>query len=178
MSAPDRAPRPHLILVGLPGAGKSTVGRALAQRLGAPFLDFDEEIERREGKSIARIFAEHGEPHFRRLERTLTEELRSAAGMVLSPGGGWITNPDVVALVRPPARIIYLRVGVETALRRLGSARATRPLLQRPDPLAELRGLYERRRALYEAADLSLDTEAYSFQQLIQTLAELAPISG
>src|SRR5215207_8822569 len=72
----------HLILVGLPGVGKSTVGAAVAERLGRPFLDFDAEIERREGKSVADIFAERGEAAFRDLERALTEEARTAPGMV------------------------------------------------------------------------------------------------
>lgn len=170
--------RPHLVLVGLPGAGKSTVGRAAAERLGWPFLDFDEEIERRESRSITRIFAESGEEYFRQRELELTEALRDAPGMVLSPGGGWITSARAVATLRPPARILYLRVRPEIALRRLGAERATRPLLQRPDPLAELRGLYDRRRALYETADHALDTEAYTFQQLIEKVAELASISG
>src|ERR1044072_6860459 len=90
--------RPHLVLVGLPGAGKSTVGKAVAGRLGRTFFDFDLEIERRQGKTIAEIFGEKGEGHFRELERALTEELRLMGNMILAPGGGWVTSPDVVRL--------------------------------------------------------------------------------
>ena len=77
----------HLVLVGLPGSGKSTVGRAVAKRLSRPFLDFDAELERRAGISVARIFAERGEAAFRGLEYSLTQELAAAPPMVLAPGG-------------------------------------------------------------------------------------------
>ena len=96
---------------------------------------------------------ERGEPYFRKRERELTEELTLVGNMVVSPGGGWITDPDVVALVRPPSRLIYLRVHPETALKRLGPMRAMRPLLMRPDPHAELERLLEARKAAYESAD-------------------------
>ena len=169
---------PHLVLVGLPGAGKSTVGRALAERLGRSFLDLDREIERREGATVSALFAERGEHYFRQRERELTEELRQSGGMVLSPGGGWITNPDVVALLRPPARIIHLQVRPETALERLGPERQTRPLLMRPDPLAALRRLQAERKALYAAADLAVDTEGLDIQRVVEKLAELAGSPG
>ena len=169
---------PHLVLVGLPGAGKSTVGLALAERLGRSFLDLDREIERREGASVSALFAERGEHYFRQRERELTEELRQSGGMVLSPGGGWITNPDVVALLRPPARIIHLQVRPETALERLGPELRTRPLLMRPDPLAELRRLQADRKALYAAADVAVDTEGLDIQRVVAKLAELAGSPG
>ena len=172
-SAADPA-RPHLILVGLPGAGKTTVGESTAQRLGRPFLDFDREIERREGASVAQIFAERGEAYFRQRERELTAELATVGGMVLSPGGGWITNSEVVALLRPPGRIIYLDVTPATALRRLGPERGTRPLLARADPLAEIERLYEQRRPVYAAADHTVNTEIITAQQVIDRVVELA----
>ena len=91
--------KPHLILVGLPGSGKTTVGQAVAEKTGRTFLDLDLEIERREGESISQIFGEKGEEYFRRRERELTAELRLVGNMIVSPGGGWMMNPDVVALV-------------------------------------------------------------------------------
>jgi shikimate kinase len=163
-----------LVLVGLPGAGKSTIGRAVAERLGRTFLDFDLEIERREGKTIAEIFGEKGEGHFRGLERALTEELRLMGNMILAPGGGWVSNPDVVALIRPPARLIYLRVRPETALKRLGSERSTRPLLMRPDPLGELRRLLTARKALYESADHVIEAELLAVEEVIKRVSSLA----
>src|SRR5215212_3506139 len=96
--------KPHVILVGLPGAGKSTIGLAAAERLQRTFLDFDAEIVRREGAPITAI---------------------------LAPGGGWITSPDVVAMLRPPGLLIYLKVSPEKALERLGADRLSRPLLSR-----------------------------------------------
>lgn len=176
--SPIDASRPHVVLVGLPGSGKTTVGEGVATALGRPFLDLDREIERREGMTIAQIFGERGEYAFRQLERALTEELKEVGGMVLSPGGGWIASPENVLLLRPPARFIYLRVRLETAIKRLGPQRSTRPLLVRPDPLGELRRLYESRKAAYEGSDESVDTERLSAQQVIDTVVELVRRAG
>ena len=176
--SPIDASRPHVVLVGLPGSGKTTVGEGLATALGRPFLDLDREIERREGMTVAQIFGERGEYAFRQLERALTEELKEVGGMILSPGGGWIASPENVLLLRPPARFIYLRVRLETAIKRLGPQRSTRPLLVRPDPLGELRRLYEARKTAYEASDESVDTERLSVQQVIQAVTELVRRSG
>lgn len=164
---------PHVILVGLPGCGKTTVGRAVAERLNRPFLDLDEEIERREGESIGQIFGERGEAYFRQLERQLTEEVRECGGMIVSPGGGWAANPGLVALLRPPGRLVYLRVRPETALERLGANRSLRPLLSRPDPLAELKRLHVARRVGYESADWFVDTELHGLQWVIDEVAGL-----
>jgi shikimate kinase len=170
----ERPAHPHLILVGLPGSGKTSVGRAVAARLGRQFLDFDEEIERREGQSVARIFAERGEAYFREIERALTEEMRLAgAGMVLAPGGGWITIPGVVGLLRPPGTVIYLAARPETALERMGPLQSRRPLLADPDPLAALKRLLERRERLYlAAADAVIDTESLDLQGVIRQVVD------
>jgi len=165
---------PHTILVGLPGAGKSTVGRAVAERLGRTFLDFDSEIERREAKTIAELFGEKGEGYFRELERNLTEELRQLGNMILAPGGGWVANAEVVALLRPPARMLYLRVRPETALKRLGAERSTRPLLMRPDPLGELKRLLAARRIAYESADAIIEVELLDLEEVIKRVATFA----
>jgi shikimate kinase len=161
-------------LVGLPGSGKTTVGEAVAERLGRTFLDLDQEIERREGRSINDIFGEKGEPYFRRREEELTAELTLVGNMVISPGGGWVSNPANVALLRPPGRLIYLRVSPDTAFRRLGPTRAMRPLLMRPDPLGELERLFNERRAAYESADAVVDTELYALQKVIEKVLALA----
>ncbi len=166
--------KPHLILVGLPGAGKSVVGEALADRLKRSFLDFDREIERREGSSISEIFAVRGEPHFRQLEVTLTLELRQCGNMVVAPGGGWVTNKGVVEIIRPPAMLVYLKVHPETALKRLGAERAARPLLSRPDPLAELKRLLADREKLYSQADHVVSAEVLDVKRLVDKLVELA----
>ena len=167
----------HLILVGLPGAGKSTTGRMLARRLRRPFMDFDVELARREGRTVAEIFAERGEAYFRALEASLSAELVDAAPMVLAPGGGWMANREAVALLRTRGRIIYLRVSPETALRRMGRGYARRPLLRGPDPLDALRRLYAERDVLYSAADHVFDTERFYQQQLTSVIASLADVS-
>jgi shikimate kinase len=169
----DRSGTPHLILVGLPGVGKTTIGRAAARRLGRSFIDFDQEIERRAGMEVREIFRIEGEEHFRALEFALTEELSSSGGMVLSPGGGWITQQRSVELLRSAGRIIYLRASPEAVARRLRRVE-TRPLLAGRDPVVALRELYEKRRPLYETADVVLDTESLVKQQLIAKIVELA----
>ena len=171
-------PKRHLILVGLPGVGKTTAGAGVARRLGRRFIDFDVEIERREGMRVAEIFTAKGEAHFRALERELTAELIRADGAVLAPGGGWIMNPGVVALVRPNASIIYLRARPDTALRRMGANRSARPLLQGSDPLAALAALLAEREAAYSAADHVIDTDLLDPQQVMDKIAELASASG
>ena len=168
----------HLVLVGLPGCGKTTVGQAVAAQLGRAFLDLDQEIERREGADVATIFAEKGEPYFRERERAVTSELAEIGGLVVSPGGGWITNADAFTILQQRARIIYLKVKPETALKRMGSSRTSRPILVRPDPLGELRRLLVERGGAYERADDVIDTEGMTAQQVIAKVASLAPRRG
>jgi shikimate kinase len=168
----------HLVLVGLPGAGKSTVGRQLAKRLGRPFLDFDIEIERRSGLTVSRIFAEQGEAAFRALELSLTRELVGAPPMVLAPGGGWVTNEGVMALLRPPGRIVHLRVSPAEALRRLLRSRVPRPLLRQANPSVVIERLWEQRRGLYKEADLELDVENLTSQQVMDSIVALAHVGA
>ena len=164
----------HLVLVGLPGSGKSTVGRAVAKRLSRPFLDFDAEIERREGLSVARVFAERGEAAFRGLEYSLTQELSAAPPMVLAPGGGWVTIPGAMALLRPPGRIIHLQISPKEALRRLTRSRIVRPLLAQADPAMAMQALWDRRSGLYAMADVTVSVEAIDSQRLIDSVVALA----
>lgn len=162
-----------MVFVGLPGVGKTTIGRAVARQLRRKFLDFDQEIERRAGMEVREIFRLKGEDHFREMEFALTEELSTTGGMVLSPGGGWITQARSVELLRSNGRIIYLRASPEAVARRLRRVE-TRPLLAGRDPVVVLRELYQKRRALYETAHTVLDTENVARQQLIAKVVELA----
>jgi shikimate kinase len=169
VSAADPS-KPHIVLVGLPGAGKSTVGKLLGDKLQKSFLDFDTELERRQGMPISQIFGELGEGGFRELEKKLTGELQELGNMVLAPGGGWVSDPETVALIRPPAILVYLRVRPETALRRLNSAPQSRPLLNRPDPLAEITRLFEARKLSFQSADIEVSAEIHTPEQVMQEI--------
>jgi shikimate kinase len=164
---------PHLILVGLPGAGKSTVASLLADALGRPLLDFDAEIVRREGMTIPEIFGQFGEGHFRELEHRLTLELREMGGMILAPGGGWVSRADNIALLRPPGRLVYLKVSTSVALQRMGASATGRPLLQRPHPKGELDRLLSARILAYEAADLVVNVDHVDPHQVTHRIIDL-----
>lgn len=163
------------MLVGIPGAGKSTVGHELARRLQRPFLDLDADIEARAGMPVRELFASHGEPHFRRLEREATERLaRADAPMVVAPGGGWITVPGLVSLVRPPAVLVWLRLSPASALARLGDGIASRPLLQGADPLALLTALLASREPFYLQADHAVSVELMTVDEVVDAIVALA----
>ena len=163
---------PHLVLVGLAGAGKTTVGQLLAEALGRSFLDFDAEITRRLGMSIPEIFGQRGEGFFREQETALTGELRELGGMVLSPGGGWLSSGENRALLCPPGRLIYLKVSPDVAIHRMGSATAGRPLLNRPDPRGELERLLQSRRELYEAAEIVVSVDHIDAKRVSERILE------
>ncbi len=163
----------HLVLVGLPGAGKSSVGSGLAARLKARFVDLDREITRRTGRTPHMIITDDGEEAFRQLEFDTTAELVTLEPAVVAPGGGWVTRPRTVALIRPPAKLVHLRVSPDVALRRLGSGIVARPLLDGSDPRAVLMALAEARESFYGSADWVVDTEAITVQEVIHMLVEL-----
>ncbi|MGI8618317.1 MAG: shikimate kinase [Gemmatimonadaceae bacterium] len=161
-----------VFLIGLPGAGKSTIGKAVATKLLIPFVDLDRDIEIFSGKSIPVIFSEDGEIRFRQLEADATQRLPRTPAIV-APGAGWISNEAVRVLVPRAGPTIYLRVEPRTAALRLGAGAADRPLLA-GDPEKELDRLLAVRQQLYESADAVVDTEQYPIDQVIQRTAELA----
>lgn len=128
-------------------------------------MDLDAEIVRAAGRSIEAIFAQEGEAHFRALERQATVRLRGAPACVVAPGGGWAADPETVALLRPPARMTYLKVTPAEAGRRLGRTAQSRPLL-RGDPVAALERLLAARQDAYRRADCVIDTELLSLQEV------------
>jgi shikimate kinase len=164
---------PHLILVGLAGSGKTTVGMTVAERLGRPFLDLDREILKREGKgSVGEVFRERGESWFRQLEADITVELAGRRGMVIAPGGGWIMTQRSVDAMRSAAYLIYLKVTPERAIERIGSDRENRPLLDHPDPAGQLRQQLEVRGPKYEEADLVINTETLTSKEVADIVIE------
>jgi shikimate kinase len=169
---------PHIVLVGLPGSGKSTVGPLLAAELKAQFVDLDLEIERRARMPISEIFASRGEQEFRAMERAMTQELAIRSGMVISAGGGWMLDEANIAVLRPPARIIHLKVSVPTALSRLGPEINRRPLLAGPAAEARLKELLAARMPLYSRADAEIETEGLTPQQVTSFGLRLASAWG
>ncbi len=147
------------MLVGFMASGKSSVGAELARRLGWEHLDLDREIEAREGCTVAEVFRESGEARFRAREAELTAELAGRSGMVLTPGGGWITNPALLDRLGPGTLSVWLRVSPEAVLERLGPRRGERPLLDVPDPLPTIRRLLAEREPLYRRAALAVPTD-------------------
>jgi shikimate kinase len=140
--------RPVLVLVGPPGAGKTTVGTRVAQRLDVPFRDTDQDIESTAGRSIADIFVDDGEPRFRELERAAVEVALTDHRGVLALGGGAVLDPDTRQRLTDH-QVIYLSVGLAAAAKRVGLAR-DRPVLAL-NPRAQLHQLLEARRPLYES---------------------------
>ena len=146
-----------LVLVGLMGAGKSTVGRRLAARLKLPFKDADEEIEAAAGMSVADIFACHGEPGFRDGERRVIARLLHEGPMVLATGGGAYMDPRTRARITETAISVWLRADLPVLMRRVRK-RSNRPLLRTPDPEETMRNLMEARHPVYALADLTVES--------------------
>ena len=162
----------QVVLVGLPGAGKSTVGEILAGLLGWSFRDFDREIEAEVGVTVAEIFARAGEIRFRELEADLTKRLASQHQVVFAPGGGWITNEDLPGLLAADSVIVWLRVTPEVALTRLRATGVTRPLLQVQDALDRLQHLLDERRKHYERAHVAFDTDELTPRAVAELIFE------
>jgi shikimate kinase len=153
---PWRAPK-TVALVGLMGAGKSSIGRRLAQTLGLPFTDADAEIEAAAGASIEEIFARDGEATFRNGERRVIARLLDGPPQVLATGGGAFMDQSTRSLIRRRAISVWLRADVETLLARVGR-RNHRPLLKSGDPRTVLTRLVEERYPVYAEADITVDT--------------------
>ncbi|QDH13871.1 shikimate kinase [Formicincola oecophyllae] len=176
----SQATQASIVLVGMMGAGKSTVGRHLAQQLDCPFADVDREIERAEQCSVADIFAQRGEGAFRHLERvTIKRLLKSApAGgvQVIALGGGAWAQPEVRHMVRatPHCRSVWLQADPATLRQRVAKQQPTRPLLAGTDPEAALECLLAQRAAAYGEAEIHLPAQGGVEQILAALLAKLA----
>jgi len=168
-------------LVGMPGSGKSTVGRHLSRRLGLPFVDMDQRLEQQLGCSIRSYFDQHGEAAFREHEAVLLAQLADEPGdMVLSTGGGVVLRPENRATLREGfTHVMYLRASADDIFRRLRHDR-TRPLLQVADPLERLRELYRTRDPLYrEAAHYVIETGRPSVHTLVNmVMMQLEMVPG
>jgi len=146
--------RRSIVLIGMMGVGKSSVGRRLAARLGIPFVDADAEIEKAAGMSVADIFARHGEENFRSGEARVIARLLEGGPQVLATGGGAFMNVDTRDVIRAKGISVWLKAELDVLLRRVSKRRNERPLLQTADPAETLRVLLAEREPTYARADL------------------------
>ncbi len=152
-------PHPVIALLGLRGAGKTTVGRRLARKLGVPFVELDRLVEEAADLSLAEIFALHGEPYYRRLERECLERLLGERQpLVLATGGGIVTSKGTFALLRRRAATLWLRAGPEDHWDRVVLQGDKRPMADHPAAMHELRRLLRERAHLYAKASYNVDT--------------------
>jgi len=163
----------HIVLIGLPGAGKTTVGRMVAERLHAGFVDIDNVLIRKEGKPIAMIFAEKGEQAFREMERKEVDAALANEPAVIAPGGGWAAQPGALDGARSRGYFVYLKARAEVAAGRAEPS-GTRPVLMGDDPLARMRELFTTRDPFYAKADATVLTEAKSAENVAAEVAKLA----
>jgi shikimate kinase len=164
----------RIALVGFMGAGKTVVGRRLAGRLGWRHLDLDDEVERLAGRSVATIFARQGEAAFREMEADATRRLAMVSGVVISTGGGWVTQPEAFRMLGPAAVHVWLRVGPEIALARVTGPRSRRrPLLEVPDPAATILRMLRDREPLYSRAEIVVETDGLTPGQVAVEIARL-----
>ena len=167
-----------LILVGLPGSGKSTVGRSLARRLGLPFNDSDHVLEQRIGCSIRSFFDREGETAFRDIEQSVLRELADAGQGVLATGGGAVLRQANREALRAAGQVIYLRSTPDEVFRRLRHD-VNRPLLQVDDPLERLRTLHAERDPLYrQTAHFVIETGRPSVPTLVNMILMQLELAG
>ncbi len=168
----NEAMRPNIALVGFMGTGKTAVGKCLAERLAMRFVDMDDVIVERQGKPIARIFDEDGEPAFRAMERALVQELAEQQGLVIGAGGGVVLNPDNIRDFGRTGHVVCLSLDPETILERLANDRS-RPLLEGEDKARKIRETLAARKPLYDAVPLQVDRNGLDIGQTVERILAL-----
>jgi shikimate kinase len=169
MARPALCPEKSIALIGMMGAGKSTVGRRLAKRLGLPFVDADDEIEAAAGLSVAEIFERYGEAHFRDGERRVLARLIEGPPRVIAAGGGAFMDPDTRALMLARCTAIWLDVEVGILAERVGR-RDHRPLLKGQDPLTRLRDLAALRNPVYAEAHIRIHGGGLAHEKTVELI--------
>lgn len=160
-----------LFLIGMPGSGKSTIGRGLAKLLGRQFIDLDQQIEARCGVAIPVIFEIEGEQGFRKRETQVLSEVAQQPDVVVATGGGAILAPENQAILRDQGMVVYLKATVDELLRRT-SRDKNRPLLATNDPRAKLEQLFQVRGPIYESlADMVVESGSTSVASVVQKIA-------
>jgi shikimate kinase len=169
--------RRHVVLVGLSGAGKTTVGALVAAALDGPFVDLDAEVERRAGKTLGRLFADDGEPAFRIRESACGRDALAGPPVILAAGGGYFENAENRSAAGRSGLVVYLSVGIDTAVARLRGG-ADRPMLGGPDQAQRLRQLLARREKGYLEAEHTVVTDGRSPAEVAAEVASLARRHG
>ena len=159
-----------VVLVGMPGCGKSAIGRRLAQRLELPFVDADDEIELAAGKAITDIFKDHGEPYFRDGERKVIARILNSGSQVLATGGGAFMSTETRTTIRKTAISVWLKAELPLLLRRV-LKRNNRPLLER-DPEGVMRSLVETRYPIYATADITVESRDLPHEAMVYEIIE------
>lgn len=168
-------PRRAIALLGLRGAGKSSLGRAVADRLGLPFVELDERIEAQAGLSLTELFALHGEGYYRRLEaQCLGQLLSDGRPSVIALGGGVVMNEPAFALARSRCTTVWLRASPEDHMNRVLAQGDRRPVADREDAMAELEAILAAREPYYRQAELTVDTSRHGARSLDALLDALA----
>jgi shikimate kinase len=170
--------RRHIVLVGLPGSGKSTVGKLLAEALGADVIDIDNLLVREMGMPISQIFGMLGEASFRQMERDAVRTAQERDPCIIVPGGGWAAQPGQLDETRGQSLVIYLKCRPDTAMKR-SQAGEVRPLLSgAADPLQRMRSLLEDREPFYLKADQQASADNTSVETVVREVVELARRHG
>jgi XRE family aerobic/anaerobic benzoate catabolism transcriptional regulator len=172
----DEPAQPVIALLGLRGAGKTTVGRRLARRLRVPFVELDRRIEQAADLSLSELFSLHGEDYYRRLERdALNVVLAERRGMVIATGGGIVTSADTYAQLRRSALTFWLRAQPEDHWDRVVRQGDRRPMANHPQAMSELRARLAAREPLYALAHHTIDTSGSAVAQAVEAIAGLLP---
>ena len=161
-----------IVLVGLMGAGKSSIGRRLAEKLNFPFVDADHEIEVAADKSIAEIFADHGETYFREGERRVISRLIENGAQVLATGGGAFINDDTRERIAGHGVSVWLKADLPLLMKRV-SKRADRPLLLNDDPQAVMQRLMDERYPVYAKADVTVESRDVQHTQMVNDVIKM-----
>ncbi|MDQ3068522.1 MAG: helix-turn-helix domain-containing protein [Acidobacteriota bacterium] len=171
--AEEQPGRPLIALLGLRGAGKTTVGRKLAKKMRVPFVELDSRIETAAGLALREIFSLHGEDYYRRLERdALGQLVQQGSPMVVAAGGGIVTSPESMLLLDRHARTVWLRADVEDHWNRVVNQGDRRPMEDQPQAMDALRALHARREALYARAEVVVDTSGESVDLVVDAIEQ------
>lgn len=158
-----------IALIGMMGAGKTSLGRKLARQLALKFCDSDAAIEERSGLTITEVFSSYGEEYFRKAEYSVIKRLLSDSQIVLATGGGAFTHPDTREFLKEETITIWLKIEFETLWERLKNS-TQRPLLQTPNPRQSLRELYDERQPVYAQADIIVDCSELNSSETLQLM--------